>query len=54
MPERAQGLHSAAETLEIMAFMEAADASKRQGGVPVTIESVLEKARAEVARRHTK
>jgi predicted dehydrogenase len=32
------------ETIEIYAFMEAADESKRQGGVPVTIESVLQKA----------
>ena len=36
---------SAAETLEIYAFMEAADESKRQGGKPVTLESVLSKAR---------
>lgn len=35
---------SAAETIEIFAFMEAADESKRQGGRPVTIASVLEKA----------
>lgn len=34
------------ETIEIYAFMEAADESKRQGGKPVTIESVLEKAKA--------
>ncbi len=40
-----------AETIEIFAFMEAADESKRQGGKPVTLESVLEKARAEVAAR---
>ncbi len=33
------------ETLEIYAFMEAADESKRKGGVPITIESVLAKAR---------
>ncbi len=32
------------ETLEIFAFMEAADESKRQGGRPVTLQSVLEKA----------
>ncbi|HJT31079.1 MAG TPA: Gfo/Idh/MocA family oxidoreductase [Pirellulales bacterium] len=32
---------SADETIEIMAFMEAADESKRQGGRPVTIESVM-------------
>lgn len=38
---------SAEETIEIMAFMEAADESKRQGGRPVTIESVLTKARSE-------
>jgi predicted dehydrogenase len=34
------------ETLEIFAFMEAADESKRQGGKPVDIESVMAKARA--------
>lgn len=33
------------ETLEIYAFMEAADESKRQGGAPVTLASVMEKAR---------
>ena len=32
------------ETLEIFAFMEAADESKRQGGAPVSIESVIKKA----------
>lgn len=32
------------EILEIYAFMEAADESKRQGGVPVTLESVFAKA----------
>jgi Oxidoreductase family, NAD-binding Rossmann fold len=36
---------SAEETIEIMAFMEAADESKRQGGKPVTIASVMEKAK---------
>ena len=35
---------SAEETIEIFAFMEAADESKRQGGAPVTLESVLHKA----------
>jgi hypothetical protein len=35
---------SAAETIEMFAFMEAADESKRQGGKPVTLASVLEKA----------
>lgn len=42
---------SRAETLEIYAFMEAADESKRQGGKPVTLESVLEKANAEAKKR---
>jgi predicted dehydrogenase len=32
------------ETVEMFAFMEAADESKRQGGKPVTLESVIEKA----------
>ena len=31
----------AAETLEIVAFMEAAEESKRRGGVPVPLESVM-------------
>jgi len=34
---------SADETIEIYAFMEAADQSKREGGKPVTLESVLRK-----------
>jgi Oxidoreductase family, NAD-binding Rossmann fold len=42
---------SAEETIEIFAFMEAADESKRQGGKPVTLESVIAKARAELASR---
>jgi hypothetical protein len=37
---------TAEETLEIYAFMEAADESKRQGGKPVTLASVLERADA--------
>lgn len=37
------------ETLEIMAFMEAADESKRQGGAPVSIESVMKKASEQAA-----
>ena len=41
---------SAAETLQIYAFMEAADESKRQGGCPVSIESVMAKARAAAAK----
>ncbi len=40
---------SKAETLEIIAFMEAADESKRQGGCPVTLKSVMEKATQEVS-----
>ena len=42
---------TAAETLEIYAFMEAADESKRQGGVPVAIGDVVSKAEAEAARK---
>ena len=41
---------SAEETLELYAFMEAADESKRQGGAEVKLADVLAKARAEVAR----
>jgi hypothetical protein len=41
---------SADETLEIYAFMEAADESKRLGGKPVTVESVLTKAKSHVAK----
>ncbi len=40
---------SAVETIEIFAFMEAADESKRQGGAPVTIASVMAKAREKAA-----
>jgi hypothetical protein len=36
------------ETLEILAFMEAADQSKLQGGAPVTIESVMANARQKI------
>ena len=39
------------ETLQIYAFMEAADESKRQGGKPVTLDSVLKKARVEAAAK---
>lgn len=42
---------SAEETLEIFAFMEAADESKRQNGVPVALSDVLGKARAEAAAK---
>ena len=44
---------SAEETIELFAFMEAADESKRQSGAAVTIESVLTKARAQVAERRS-
>jgi predicted dehydrogenase len=39
----------AAETIEILAFMEAADESKRQDGKPVSLESVIAKARSEAS-----
>lgn len=42
---------SEAETLEIFAFMEAADESKRQGGCPVTLESVMKKALQEADKK---
>ncbi len=38
---------SAEETIAIFAFMEAADESKRQGGIPVKIADVIAKARVE-------
>jgi predicted dehydrogenase len=41
------------ETLEILAFMEAADESKRQGGAPVALETVLSRASAEAAARRS-
>lgn len=36
-----------AETLEILAFMEAADLSKKKGGIPVSVEAVVKKAEKE-------
>ena len=39
------------ETLEIYAFMSAADESKRKHGAEVTLESVLAPARAEAAKK---
>ncbi|HSU66979.1 MAG TPA: hypothetical protein VLJ39_08920 [Tepidisphaeraceae bacterium] len=36
---------TAGETIELMTFMEAADESKRQGGAPVKLQPVLEKAK---------
>ncbi len=45
---------SAEETIEIFAFMEAADESKRQGGRPVQMAEVIEKARVQSrAPRHS-
>lgn len=41
---------SPAETLEIYAFMEAADESKRRSGAEVTLKEVMDKARAEAAK----
>jgi hypothetical protein len=42
---------SAEETIEIFAFMEAADESKRRGGAPVSLAEVLAKAKAEAAAK---
>jgi predicted dehydrogenase len=43
----------AEETIEIFAFMEAADESKRQGGSPVKLADVLAKGQAEAAKKLT-
>jgi predicted dehydrogenase len=40
------------ETLEILAFMEAADESKTKGGIPVNIQSVIEKAKNNKGNKH--
>ena len=40
-----------AETIELFAFMEAADESMKRGGAPVTIAEVMEKAKAEAVAR---
>jgi predicted dehydrogenase len=42
---------SAEETIELFAFMEGADESKRLGGTPVKIADVIAKAREEIARK---
>jgi hypothetical protein len=39
------------ETIELYAFMEAADESKRRGGAPVDLKEVLERARAEASAK---
>jgi hypothetical protein len=44
---------SAEETVELFAFMEAADESKRKGGAPVSLADVLAKARLEAAKKVT-
>src|SRR5438477_1422562 len=44
----------AEETIEIFAFMEAADESKRQGGGPVSLDAVLAKAKSEAASKLAK
>jgi hypothetical protein len=41
---------SAEETIELFAFMEAADESKRQNGCPVKLDDVLQKARLSAGR----
>jgi predicted dehydrogenase len=42
---------SNAETLELFAFMEAADVSKRQGGATIKLTDVMQKAREEAMRK---
>ncbi len=42
---------SEAETLEIYAFMAAADESRRKGGIPVNVVSTLERARREMKKK---
>lgn len=42
---------TAEETIELYAFMEAADESKRRGGAEVTLKEVIDKARAEIAAK---
>jgi predicted dehydrogenase len=44
----------AGETIDLVAFMVAAEESKKAGGKPVTIDSVMKSARAEVAKRGKK
>ena len=43
---------SAEETIELFAFMEAADESKRQGGVSVALKGVLAKAHAAASSKN--
>ncbi len=44
----------AEETIEMFAFMEAADESKRQGGAPVSLAAVLAKAKSQAASKLAK
>jgi len=44
----------AEETINMFAFMTAADVSKARGGAPVTIEEVMSQARKEIAERRAK
>jgi len=39
------------ETLEILAFMEAADISKKKGGIPVSVEKVMDMAKKESRKK---
>ena len=41
----------AAETIEVFAFMEAADESKRRGGAPVSLKNVVQNARTRALAR---
>lgn len=41
------------ETIEMFAWMEAADESKRQGGVPIRIADVMQKAQLQIGERST-
>lgn len=43
---------AAEETINLVAFMVAAEESKNAGGKPVTIESVMQRARQKIARRN--
>jgi len=42
---------SASETIEISAFLEAVHESKRQGGVPVNLQTVIDQAQATKRQR---
>ena len=42
-----------AETIEIFAFMEAADVSKQRGGAPVSIPKFIDQARQEAQQKRT-